>query len=428
MTTQLSNEQKFCFDMAMKGHNLFVSGPGGVGKSFTLESIIKEFNNRGRRCKVSASTGVAALNVGGCTIHSLLGTTIKSTVAEAKILLGTRNFHKAVDRLTRVDTIIVDEISMLSGDYISMMDFWLRQVRSNNIDPFGGCQMIFCGDVLQLPPVEKGKKPKYKYAFQSPSWEEAGFKTVELTRSFRQEDQNFINALNRVRFGDYSKDVRKVFRPCIGRELEKPIHLVATNKEASDINFEKLRNHEGEEFNAKPLFNVYSTFDPEKLKNKIVRDSLTDSPLKIKIGVPVLLLKNHPAGLYVNGSRGIVTGVVKTNGGALEKIMVKLNEGNVVSVERFDYQQVDGEDNVLVRMSHFPMRLGFAITIHKSQGLTLDNAEVDLSKGFAPGQAYVALSRMRSLEGLSLTDAIDPKIVKADPEIVDFYDKAYKNK
>jgi ATP-dependent DNA helicase PIF1 len=147
---ELSNEQKLCFDLAMGDQNLFISGPGGVGKSFVLKAIIEEFTARSRRYRIAASTGVSALNVGGSTIHALLGTQIKSTVKEVKAFLGENPFHRAVGRLNMLDTIIVDEVSMLSGDYISMMDFWLRQVRSNPDAPFGGCQMIFCGDFLHL--------------------------------------------------------------------------------------------------------------------------------------------------------------------------------------------------------------------------------------------------------------------------------------
>ncbi len=421
--TDMSIEQKDCFDEAMSGRSLFISGPGGVGKSFVLGAIIEEFKTRGHKFRVSASTGVAALNVGGSTIHSLLGTRLSGNIKDCKQHLGTRTMQKAQYRLNFVKTIIIDEISMLSGDYISMIDFWLQQVRSNP-EPFGGCQMIFCGDFLQLPPVEKkGDTPEFRFAMDSPSWAAADLKTVDLTRSFRQEDQTFVNALNRVRFGEYTKDIRKVFRPCIGRELEEPTHLVATNKEADQINFEKLRDHPGEEISSKPTFNMMTRYT-EGVKEKMVRDSLTDSPLCLKVGVPVLLLKNHREGLYVNGSRGLVQHLRQHAHGEISSIVVKLDTGETVEVQQEEWERVDGDQRVIATMAHFPIRLGWALTIHKSQGLTLDNVEIDLSSGFACGQAYVALSRLRSLEGLSLTIPIDPSIVRAEPRIVEFYDKA----
>ena len=249
MADELSPEQKRCFDAAMSGQNLFVSGPGGVGKSFVIKRIIEEFRSRQHKFRIAASTGVAALNVGGSTIHALLGTRLAGTVKEAKEYHGTNAMQKAQNRLNFIQTLIVDEVSMLSGDYITMMDWWLQQVRSN-YEPFGGLQIILCGDFLQLPPVEKGNKAKYRFAIDSPSWEQAKMETIDLQRSFRQEDQTFVNALNRVRFGEYTKEIRKIFRPCIGRELVEPTHLVATNKEADQINFDKLRAHEGEEFRA----------------------------------------------------------------------------------------------------------------------------------------------------------------------------------
>jgi len=430
---ELSLEQKECFDAAMSDRNVFISGAGGVGKSFLVNEIIKEFKARERNCSVTASTGVAALNVGGVTIHSFLGTAIAGNIEEAKVKLGTKAHHFAIDRLRSVHSVIVDEISMLSGDYLTMMDFWMRQLRGNNEQPFGGCQVILVGDFLQLPPVERDRKPQYRYAFNSPSWEEANFETFDLTRSFRQQDQTFINALNRIRFGDYSKEVRKVFRPCVGRELEDPTFLVSTNKEASDINGSKFMMHPGETFSAKPLFSMSENFKYvfkknkdfwKDIKGKLSKNSLTDCPLRLKIGVPVLVLKNNRIKGYVNGQRGLVSDIQVTPNKEITSVTVEFLDGNSVSIERESWDWLDPNRSVMGTMHHFPLRLGWSITIHKSQGLTLDNVEVDLSKGFAAGQAYVALSRMKSLEGLALTDAINPGIVKADKEIIDFYDKS----
>ncbi len=425
---ELNYEQKVCFDAAMTNQNVFISGPGGVGKSFVLRAITEEFKLRNRRYRVTASTGVAALNVGGITIHSLLSTGIAGCVTEVQSLIGTRQFHRAMDRLQFVQTIIVDEISMLSGDYVEMLDFWLKQVRSDP-EPFGGCQMIFCGDFLQLPPVEKKENPvQWQYAFQSPAWKKASFKEMDMHFSWRQEDQTFVNALNIVRFGKYPKEVRKIFRPCIGRELDMPTHLVCTNKEADEINFARLLAHGGTEYTSKPNFTLekYIRSNPDwasEIKVKMVKNSLTDNPLRIKVGVPVLLLKNSVNLMYVNGTRGIVDSVKLFEHGEIDNISVKLPDNSVIQVHKEEYIKFNGDGSREATMRHFPMRLGWALTIHKSQGLTLDNVEIDLGKGFAYGQAYVALSRMKSLEGLALTDAINPSIVKADPELVDFYDK-----
>jgi len=426
--SDLSYEQKLCFDAAMTNQNVFISGPGGVGKSYVLRAITEEFKLRDVKFRVTASTGVAALNVEGVTIHSMLGTGIKHNVKEAQSLVGLKTFHRAMDRLQFIEAIIVDEISMLSGDYIQMMDFWLKQVRASD-EPFGGCQMIFCGDFLQLPPVEKGSEnPQWRYAFQCPAWQNADFKVVDLHFSFRQEDQTFVNALNIIRFGTYPKEVRKIFRPCIGRDLEEPTHLVSTNKEADTINFQRLMAHEGTEYSHKPTFEFHNKYIEKKrdwaddIKYKMSKDSLTDSPLRVKVGVPVLMLKNHKSGSYVNGSRGTVEEVHLYEHGEIEWISVKLEHG-IVKIYRIEWERLDGNGKKETTMFHFPMRLGWALTIHKSQGLTLDNVEIDLSRGFACGQAYVALSRMKSLEGLSLTDAIDPSIVRADKALVDFYDK-----
>jgi ATP-dependent exoDNAse (exonuclease V) alpha subunit len=401
---------------------LFISGPGGVGKSFVLRAIIEEFRAREHRFRTAASTGVAALNVGGVTIHALLGTRLSGNIKECKQYHGTRAMELAHNRLNFVKTIIIDEISMLSGDYITMMDWWLQQTLSSP-KPFGNIQMIFCGDFLQLPPVEKGTTAEYRFAIDSPAWQAADLKTVDLTRSYRQADQTFVNALNRVRFGEYGKEIRKVFRPCVGRELENPTHLVATNKEADTINFENLKAHPGEAISSKPTFTMMTKFT-DGIREKMVRNSLTESPLVLKLGVPVLFLKNQRNGLYVNGSRGLVKHIYQQNHGEISSIKITLDTGEDVTVEKEEWEHLSGDQRVLAIMQHFPVRLGWALTIHKSQGLTLDNVEIDLSKGFACGQAYVALSRLKSLEGLALTIPIDPSIVRADSRLVEFYDKA----
>jgi ATP-dependent DNA helicase PIF1 len=205
--------------------------------------------------------------------------------------------------------------------------------------------------------------------------------------------------------------------------------LVCTNKEADEINFARLLAHEGTEYTSKPQFSIEKLYIKKnsdwssELKAKMAKDSLTDNPLRIKVGVPVLLLKNHIDLLYVNGTRGIVDSVKLFENGEIDSISVKLADGSVIVVHKEEYVKFNGDAEVEAKMRHFPMRLGWALTIHKSQGLTLDNVEIDLGRGFAYGQAYVALSRMKSLEGLALTDAIDPSIVKADPELVEFYDK-----
>lgn len=426
--SQLNTEQKLCFDAAMSGKNLFISGPGGVGKSYVLRCITEEFKKRSVNHRVTASTGISAVNINGATIHSLLGTGIIDKSKAVRALLGTNAHHKAIERLQRVRTIIVDEVSMLSGDYVQMMDFWLKQVRSSP-DSFGGCQIIFCGDFLQLPPVEKGAAKKYRFAFQCPAWQDANFKCVDLHFSFRQEDQVFVNALNRIRFGTFPVEVRKILRPCIGKVLNNPTHLVSTNKEANAINFQKLMTHPGTEYKHKPVFEFHNQKMKrnqewsENAQNRLIRDSLTDNPLRLKIGVPVLLLKNNPIDGYVNGSRGIVVDVQLMKTGIIDCVNMKLDNGKTVTVERNEWSLVNSDNEVDLSMVQFPMRLGWALTIHKSQGLTLDNVEIDLSRSFACGQAYVALSRMKSLEGLALTDAIDPAIVKAEPELVAFYDQ-----
>ncbi|KKK98828.1 hypothetical protein LCGC14_2638820, partial [marine sediment metagenome] len=219
----LSEGQQEALNAALAGHNIFITGPGGTGKSELLFQIIDALSDM-KHVATTASTGIAAIRIGGATIHAWLGTQIKKNKAEVSKVLSQRrvkNVHEIERRLKETDVLVVDEVSMLSGDYIEMMDFWLRRMRKKITKPFGGLQVIFTGDFLQLPPVQKrGDKFDFLYAFQSQVWQKAGLQTHMLTKVFRQDDAQFIEMLMRLRIGETSQDILDYFNERVRVTLE----------------------------------------------------------------------------------------------------------------------------------------------------------------------------------------------------------------
>lgn len=416
----LSPEQEKALELAKAGKNIFLTGPGGTGKSFTAEQIILALRKQGKFVRMTASTGIAAMNIGGITIHSYLCTGLAGTIREASELAkNPYNTNRAGNRFSGTDVLIVDEVSMLSGDYIMMMDWWMRKCTMETETPFGGVQVIFMGDFLQLPPVQKGRAPEFKYAFQAPVWQEAELHTVSLTKSFRQSDQALVDVLNKIRLGVFDESVTEMFLPCVGREVSDPTTLCTTNADAAGINNEKLSQLPGDPsvFDAKVIgYGKYA----DNNKKRIAQNVLADERLRIKPGALVLALRNEP-GVYMNGSRGVVEEILPEG--------VSCNFGDddeprVHGVGLHTWENYDDKKQLLATFTQIPLKLGWAITVHKSQGMTLEKVRINLMKVFAAGQTYVALSRCKSLDGISLDRPLTKQMIFADPKIVEFYREA----
>jgi ATP-dependent exoDNAse (exonuclease V) alpha subunit len=423
--SKLNEQQQTALDLILSGENVYITGVGGTGKSFLITTLIESLKEDLKTAVVASSTGISALSIGGCTIHSLLGTGVKGTIEEIEALVLTAKARKKFkDNLKEVDVIIIDEVSMLSGPYIDMIDYYLKSMRRNN-KPFGGFQMIFSGDFLQLPPVFKdkfGNDSKPIYAFESDAWNEANIQPVELIQSFRQSENDLFDMLCRVRLGDCGEDVRLFFDQCVGRQLDNPTKLFPTNQESFQYNMRKLNKVEGNE-----LSYDATVFGEDQYKiDALKKNCIAEEELIIKIGAPVIILTNNKHEGYVNGSRGILKSIDK------EGAYVQLLDGSVVYVKKYTWDSIgpkldeNGEPEVLASMTQYPIKLAYSITMHKSQGMSLDYLSVDLSKCFASGQAYVALSRCRTLEGLSIDQRMNQKQVFVDPKLVKFHDSLKK--
>jgi len=413
----LSPEQREAYDLAMDGRNVFVTGPGGVGKSEVVNQIIDGLQMNGKRVYVTASTGVAAVRVGGSTIHSYLGTGIafnKDSLRKDFARGFVPRLEKIEERFRKTEVLVVDEVSMLTGDYLEMMDWWIKRHRTSTA-PFGGVQLIFSGDFLQLPPViKRSMKVATKYAFQSPAWERADFQTVHLETCFRQDDEEFLKHLLRIRRGVVPFDTDKYFKARIGVELEEPTRLYATNQKVFEVNMQHLTQLPGEVREYEATFDG----DSDKYAEKLVKNCIADFCVELKVGAPVIFLRNRYAEgqlIIVNGQRGKV---VACEGGVVHVE----TDGQTHAIGPVEWEYKDADQKVLCTMHQIPLKLAWALTIHKSQGMTLDSLLCDVSSCFEKGQVYVALSRVRSIEGLSLSSALDTKKVQACKEAVGFYE------
>ncbi|MFS2316299.1 ATP-dependent RecD-like DNA helicase [Maricaulis sp. D1M11] len=394
--------------------NVFLTGRAGTGKT----TLMREFLRRaGSRAAVLAPTGVAAMQAGGQTIHSFFH--FPPRLIEGRDIKKVRH-RRAIQAL---HTLVIDEISMVRSDMMWAIDAALRLNR-DSAEPFGGVQIILVGDLAQLPPVIQGAEAEYlelshlgPFFFHPPSFRDAGIQMVELEEVFRQSDEDFIDILNAVRDGDIDGDQAERLNERVtglsGLEASLThVVLTATNEAANRINQARLQglNTPGRSFDAK----IEGQFDPRLFP--------MDNPLFLKIGARVMLTRNDPGGRWVNGTLGEIEG--------FDEAAVRVRIGDqVYAVEpqkwernayEFDPAKQGLTQSVKGAYTQYPLRLAWAMTIHKAQGLTLDKVYLDLARRlFAHGQAYVALSRARTLDGLELSRPLTPQDIIADPRIFD---------
>jgi ATP-dependent DNA helicase PIF1 len=411
MTDPLSPEQRFAA-LAESGRNTFLTGPAGTGKSFNIDGFTADHPDT----EVTASTGVAALNVGGMTIHRwsgmLLGPKDGEDFGDYFMTLSRDNrpgVRRAFNRVRGADRLVIDEISMLPGRLLDYLDFHCRAIRRDD-RPFGGIQVISTGDFLQLPPVRTDIRADYDWAFASRAWADAGFHTIELTRIRRQDDPGFAAALSAFRVGRIDSGVAAMLRPRVALFPERNLtRLLTHNTQVDRWNDYCLGELPGSEWTSEA-----ETFGPEHQVRFLETNLLTPRWLRLKAGARVIFTVNRPDDGYVNGQTGTVVATGR------DGIMVESN-GGIVTVEPYTWNY-DPHDDGSASFTQFPLRLAYAMTIHKAQGLTLNSAFVDIRAAREPGQAYVALSRVRTLDGLHLKDW--PKGVFVSQRAIDFHASA----
>jgi len=404
----LTPDQYSCLVDITEKRSVLVTGPAGTGKSFLLKFLREKL---GPRLRVVATTGVAAVNVGGSTFHSWAGIGLGEGTGEELAGMILEN-PRATSRIRKTSVLAVDEVSMLDADLFCRLDEAFRIVRRKS-SPFGGIQLILFGDFLQLPPVP-GRRSEARFAFQSPAWRASKIVVHQLTTVIRQRDAVFVEALARVRMGIADSFVRKVLSSRIGAldpdPRIEPVVLECRNVDVDTFNQARLESLPGAETNI-----LSEDSGESRYIASLDKSCLAPADLRLKIGAQVMLLKNIDVeGGLVNGSIGIVQSIGRSS------VRVDFGSSGVCEVQRARWSVCDGDGNILATREQMPLRLAYAITIHKSQGCTLSKAKVNLRSAFAYGQAYVALSRVRDLSGLYIED-IQWESIMASPDAIAFY-------
>ena len=401
-------------DLADAGENTFLTGPAGSGKSHNVRDYLK----RHPETQIVASTGVAALNVGGMTVHRWSGMLLgpqphqdfewffEHLARDAK-----PGVRIAFNRVRRCKRLVIDEISMLSGRAFDYLDFHCRKIREDR-RPFGGIQIIGTGDFLQLPPVRTNPSHPYDWAFDSAAWSEAGFQTVELRRIMRQDEPEFVAALAKFRRGEIDGDTERLLRPRITTFPARDITRLFTHNSMVD----RWNDFCLGELHGPESVREAETWGPQHQIDFLEKNLLTPKVLRLKPGAKVMFTVNRPDDGFVNGQTGEVVSIGITS-------VVVCTEGRELEVSPYRWRY-DSNDPGTAWFEQLPLRLANALTIHKAQGLTLDSAFIDIRAAREPGQAYVALSRVRTLAGLHLKDW--PKGVFVSQRAIDFHASAHR--
>jgi len=378
------------------GANVYLTGEPGSGKSYTIGTYVAYLREHGIEPAITASTGIAATHIHGMTIHSWSGIGIKENLSIYDIeALHEKDY--IVKRLLKAKVLIIDEISMLSGNTFDMVNAVCKSIRQVPDKPFGGLQVICVGDFFQLPPIIKKNTNSLElfedngFVFSSSAWRELKPLTCYLTEQHRQSDQEFTKTLGQIRSNRVDEETHGVIRTRIVKELtELPD---ATKLYSHNAHVDTVNNREIGKLSGKVKIYTMRTNGKETLTASLVKSCLSPEKLELKVGAKVMFTKNNPDKGFVNGTTGTILEF------KYDIPRVQLPGGMVIDVEPMDWS-VQDQGKILASISQIPLRLAWAITIHKSQGMSLDAAIMDLSQVFEYGQGYVALSRVRTLNGL----------------------------
>ena len=410
--------QAEALEILKTGANVFLTGEPGSGKTHLVNQYVAYLRSCGIEPAITASTGIAATHIGGLTIHSWSGIGIRRDLTKYDLDHIGQN-RNIVRRVGKTHILIIDEVSMLSARILSLVDAVGREIRRNQ-EPFGGLQVILVGDFFQLPPVDRHEaetcptvlfgraSASEQFAFFSPVWPALNPLVCYLSEQHRQEDAVFLGFLSAVRRAEVDDSHRQLLRTRYSPKPKDGItQLYSHNVDVDQINGAELAKLSG----ATKTFEMES-HGAEKLVLALKRGCLSPEILALKVGARVMFTKNDVTRhRYTNGTLGIVAGFAKENGYPV----VKTNSGKTIFAETDEWHIEDG-GRVLARISQVPLRLAWAMTVHKSQGMSLDAAHMDLSQTFEYGQGYVALSRVRTLAGLSLA-GLNQRALEVHPEI-----------
>ena len=422
-----------CIIELLGNNNLFLTGGGGVGKSYTTKEIMRIYKDNGKDIVALGSTGISAVGIGGVTIHSFFKFGLCANHMELKALdLKQKSKLKELfDIIKNIDLLIIDEISMVSAELMEMINY--RLIQGN----FKGRVMVV-GDFYQLPPVKKqddGSLMSFCYAFDSTAWHNLKFKNVELVVSKRTSDIKFYSMLSRIRLGIIDDEIYQNLRSKITNVIpEDSIVLFGKNAQADMLNAKRLAQIPNPLISLKASGEIYDENLDKNAYERWVNSLNVLSDLQIKIDARIMFLSNK-RGEYYNGEQGIIKELNSDDGGNIVSISVLKDSGEMAQVEPFTYSLIeyerDGEsinERLRAEFTQFPLKLAYAITIHKSQGMSIDRLVCNLDNIFANGQLYVALSRAISWDNLQIvyTNSRDfgsylKSVVNIDNSVKEFY-------
>lgn len=416
-----AQEKDIIINAIRSKHNLCITGAAGTGKSHLLKIVKEHFP----AIHITASTGIAAVNVSGVTIHSWAGIG-NGTLPLEEILkhINSGPGTKVRRQIKKAKILAIDEVSMISNKTMDLINSVFKFVR-NSEKAFGGMQIILFGDFYQLPPIIKEQDEDF--CFNSDSWQDAEFKIYELTKIYRQYDMKFIQLLNNIRHAALSDEDIELLKTFENKPVPKDINptiLVTHNYQAEEINRQKITELLGQE---EAIFNMKTTGKDASI-NFLKKNCLAQESIILRKGCQVMMLKNtYQKQGIINGSIGIVTGFI----GKERFPIVQFANGTKIPItpEEWNVEIFNEEKQIketIATIKQIPLTLAWAITIHKSQGMTLDCILCDLSKIFAEGQAYVAISRLKNLDGLYLK-GFNPRNLKINPKVREFYNRTEKN-
>jgi ATP-dependent DNA helicase PIF1 len=413
------------------GANVFLTGEPGSGKSHTIRQYTAYLRTFEIEPSITASTGIAATHIGGMTIHAWCGIGVKSAITDSDLDAISQK-EKVVRRVTRARVLIIDEISMLSSETLDSVDAVCRTLR-NSSKPFGGLQVIFVGDFFQLPPVVRTMQKAQEtldieyeerspFAFGSSAWKRANPLVCYLSEQHRQEDPVFLELLTAVRSGQVSDEARALLT---GRNVEPPVRERITKLYSHNADVDRINEGELARLPGGPRTYYMRARGAPPLIESLKRNCLSPETLVLKIGAKIIFTKNDHAGTYYNGTTGEVIAFNKISGNP----KVRVRGGREFEVDAVEWALMDGNKK-LAEIEQLPLRLAWAITVHKSQGMSLDSAHIDLSRAFEYGQGYVALSRVRTLDGLYLAGfnnralEVHPEVAEVDAQLREASDAA----
>jgi len=414
--------QSEALDILKTGRNVFLTGEPGSGKTHTVNEYVAYLRSMGIDPAITASTGIAATHINGLTIHSWAGIGIKSSLDKSDLKkIGQTKY--IVKRVKHASVLIIDEVSMLSPQTLSMVDMVCRQIKDESA-PFGGMQVVLVGDFFQLPPVVRHEEEPVidaqqglfiedlgRFAYGSPAWQRADVVVCYLTEQHRQDDADFLNLLSAIRTNTFDNNHLKYLTSRNTTEDLVPADapkLYSHNVNVDRVNDQVLATLEGEA----QVFSMVSQ-GHDVLVSILKRGCLSPEVLHLKTGASVMFTKNNVKEGFVNGTLGVVEAFDSDTNFPV----VRIRNGRKLIVEPMDWA-LEENGKSLAKITQFPLRLAWAITVHKSQGMSLDEAAMDLGRVFEYGQGYVALSRVRRLSGLYLL-GLNSKAFLVHPEVLE---------